>query len=370
MNEAQRSPNRPQLCLLVSLMLWLVGQYSPHNTKGDRLYAICKELACLKVLCLTGTQRPIPKGEHWRVTEERNNFFHLWHFPAKADATHSNKASGITLGLSRRHFKKELVSRVIAPPAHMLGRMAILRVKCPEADIAIIAVYLPPNPQDPQSRRQVNDLISWIDQFIAHLPEGCLPMLMGDLNAHLGLQKEGHEWQNSSSVAVGMEQAVKENYNGTQVRKSLGKHYMTAVNTHSCCHATFYPSLSFAEPSRVDYICLPTSLLRNVMACEVWRSSGDTLQPFAKARRREHRPLVIRFTHARPKQPLVIQVRWDYVKLYGAAREGRGKREFLQAVESKVENAQLELERCRRETMVNQTWEVVNTAVRDTAVEF
>jgi len=164
------------------------------------------------------------------------------------------------------------------------------------------------------------------------------------------------------SSCFGAEQPAPENYNGGKLRELLDEHHMAAIDTFSPAGDTYYGQ--FGNNSRIDYVCLPRTMLARVESCKVLFSAGKRLQLIPAAGKRDHMPLQCGFRHKLGFESAQPAFMWDRHALAQGVLHGHRRDELLQACEGRL--AEFDLHGHCHSTP-DTLWHIINTAVVDAA---
>ena len=117
-------------------------------------------------------------------------------------------------------------------------------------------------------------------------------LLAGDLNAGLGIAKDGTA---DAYPFIGTSAAEQENSNGEKVREWLLDMKIVLLNTHASTGPTYNGNHG---PSRIDFLGMSLASWnrwKEGIKCRTLLYEGDRLQPFrTRGQWCEHRPLVAR----------------------------------------------------------------------------
>ena len=164
------------------------------------------------------------------------------------------------------------------------------------------------------------------------------------------------------SSCFGAEQPAPENYNGGKLRELLDEHHMAAIDTFFPAGDTYYGQ--FGNNSRIDYVCLPRTMLARVESCKVLFSAGKRLQLIPAAGKRDHMPLQCGFRHKLGFESAQPAFMWDRHALAQGVLHGHRRDELLQACEGRL--AEFDLHAHCHSTP-DTLWHIINTAVVDAA---
>ena len=151
-------------------------------------------------------------------------------------------------------------------------------------------------------------------------------------------------------------------YNGGKLRELLDEHHMAAINTFFPAGATYYGQ--FGNNSRIDYVCLPRTMLARVESCKVLFSVGKRLQLIPAAGKRDHMPLQCGFRHRLGFESAQPAFMWDRHALAQGVLHGHRRDELLQACEGRL--AEFDLHAHCHSTP-DTLWHIINTAVVNAA---
>ena len=264
---------------------------------------------------------------------EKHRFYH-W---GVRKSEFVNDSCGVAIGIKHRPFPKHSVVNVFSPPPNLQGRGGALRIKCGDADITPIVMYVPPEPNSVKEEQSCKAIWNWVCEVLSALPARTVPILLLDANGKTGLQHcalGSGAAQFFDDGAVGRCDAVMETYNGSLLHSCLFDHHMFAVNTYYNVGPTWYGWTSEGLSSRIDYICLPQSLRSQVESCRILQHVGDALQNMARPGRCDHRPLQVVFEYKlcfdNSPRPTV----WNRDLLVQNLAGGSCKESFIGAVEA------------------------------------
>ncbi|MFM7990370.1 MAG: hypothetical protein ACKPKO_64745, partial [Candidatus Fonsibacter sp.] len=118
-----------------------------------------------------------------------------------------NRAAGVGI-LLHREFKERDMRRTWAAAGIVEGRGLAARVKRATFDICPVALYFPVQPsradQQAPYRAAVKGLTVWLEGIVNSLPKRCTPIICVDLHNGMGIQRQGREWAEVESTAVGI----------------------------------------------------------------------------------------------------------------------------------------------------------------------
>ena len=117
----------------------------------------------------------------------------------------------------------------------------MLRIKTKKQDIAIIVVYGFQNPQNTTEHRRNDRLWEHVDGILCKLPARCIPIVLGDFNAHVGHRLREHATdRNRDEMHIGQYANGVVDTNGLRFESMLLKHHLTAANTHYDLTPSYY----------------------------------------------------------------------------------------------------------------------------------
>jgi exonuclease III len=264
----------------------------------------------------------------------------------------SGKAAGVIIALRAKLFQPDHVVRVYTPPAEFQGRAAALRLKRGDVDFLVVNVYVPINPRTHDERTYIQRLWAWTDNLLSQMPHRCVPLIFTDANARVG--------KGPASDSIGTCQPVTENHNGKALRELLTKHCFSAINTFHDAGDTYFGQ--FGNNSRIDYICLPTSMAGRVLRCQVLYAAGKRLQLIPSAGKRDHMPLQIVFKHKHTFHHSPSNFTWDRPGLARGVLAGYKRQDFLSLCEAKLRDYSLE---DHQEQPPDDVWRIINTCVQE-----
>eukprot|EP00974_Lingulodinium_polyedra_P118953 11169325-Lingulodinium_polyedra.AAC.1 len=114
-----------------------LAQYNPLSLcRSGRLSSILERFKESKCVALTGIARRAPPGH--AVARRRGDGFLQFEW-GYSTGRFANKACGVLLALSLRHYKEEQVTKVYSPPAQLQGRAGAVRIKFGSFDVLLLA---------------------------------------------------------------------------------------------------------------------------------------------------------------------------------------------------------------------------------------
>lgn len=208
-------------------------------------------------------------------------------------APRSKSHAGVAIALDEKAYPRHHVSDVWAPIDLLTrGRWGAVRVKGNNFDIVFLAIYLPPSFAEKQNKHIFNSTLKEVSEFLSRLPSRSVPIVGGDFNARLGIQKNlDGTWSPTQSLPVGSHARERETPAGAEVRKFLDMHKLAALNSHFNAGATYFSPSSPWESS-IDFLLGPWELIEScrVKWSRVFRKEGDMLQSIRCRHRADHRP--------------------------------------------------------------------------------
>ena len=194
----------------------------------------------------------------------------------------SNVQSGVVLLLSSAFCDKEHIHWRLDPGQGAVGRFGGVRVVDRRSrrphDNAFITAYAPQETA-PESEKQA--FFTQLQQTIHGLPARTRVWLLGDLNAHSGLDL--------CSSAVGPVEPAISNDNGINVARLCASTSLALVNTFHKAGPTWW-SHDRSTSHRLDYIAIPVSYRRRATHCRVNKCYGQRWQSAAV---RDHWPIEV-----------------------------------------------------------------------------
>ena len=229
----------------------------------------------------------------------------------------SSRGSGF--GCSwKAFFCDRNVSRVYTPPkSNIKGELVLCGLGEGMLTFALLLpIYLWSRMR--KRNEQYNaQLWQWMQHLLDQLPSRCLPILLLDANGRVGMEL---------SQCVGYRESQRQNYNGSLLHACLQYHHFFAVNTWYPCGPTYFGQ--FGNNSCIDYVCLPQS-----KTVSIQESAGDRLQCISARGRRDHRPLLVRFSHSLAYQDSCSLVQWDRDRLVAGVLQVSHRDQLIGQVE-------------------------------------
>ena len=323
---------------------WSAVSYNALSlVQTRRLRHILSELRWNSIVCIQGTQRRTNE----QVVQYTIPGFNIIEWGC---STHSGKSAGLVIAVRNKLFSFKHMVRVFTPPEEFIGRAGAIRLKRGDVDFLVVNVYAPVNPHLQKDKQYIVRLWAWVGRVLSLAPARCVPVLCTDANARLG--------RGTRVPSVGTFDAVAENFNGEQLRELLTEHHMVATNTFFPAGDTYFGN--FGRNSRIDYVCIPQSMLQAVERCNVLYAQGKRLQLIPAVGKRDHMPVQCVFRHK-----LLFELRdsasgWDTDALAQGVLQGFKREQLLAECEK-------ELGKVDVSSYANQSpdaiWGVVNAAV-------
>ena len=271
---------------------------------------------------------------------------------------HSGRAAGIAIAYRDKLFKKHHAVRVYTPPTELVSRCGAVRLKRGNVDFLLVNAYVPVNPQKYAERQYCDKVWAWLDYIISHAPSRSVPVLCMDANARVGCGE--------ACASIGQQQPSPENYNGSKLRELLCRHHVAATNTFFAAGDTYYGS--FGNSSRIDYVCIPQTMLDMVCRGKILYAlyaAGKRLQLIPAAGKRDHMPIQCVFKHKLLYDAHASDFSWDRCALARGVLQGHRRTQFLARTEQLLANQDMD----RQGSSPDELWCVINTAVTQAARE-
>ena len=259
---------------------------------------------------------------------------HLWISWPHGQAAKS-KCAGCAIGIPK-NIQKHQFRSIYTPTNPILhGRVGAVRIKTGNTDICYIVGYafcsLLPN-----EVWMAEVFWNEISRIIDKLPDRCIPIIMLDANAKLGIRQGFYDQllQNHMGPYVRAETDV----NGQYLGQLLINHGLCITNSFYNAGNTFY-HCGGRYSSTVDYQIVPISWNARVRKCEVWKTFGSALQIINTQALRDHMPLALNkdCTILFETKPEITC--WDHDWIMLNARTGVGRQEFIDEVESALDSS-------------------------------
>ena len=329
---------------------WSVTTYNALSlVQTRRLRHILSDMRWTSFVCI--------QGSHRRTTEpviqysvEGFNVLEWGYTPV------AGKSSGILIAFRNKLFGTRQVAQVYTPPEELIGRVGAVRLKRGDADFMVINAYIAVNPQKYQDKLYCNKLWAWVHHVVSLAPRRCVPILCSDANGRVG--------SGPPCEGIGNHQSDTENFNGEKLRELLTDHHMAAVNTFFPAGDTFFGH--FGRSSRIDYICLPVSMLERVKQCAVLYAAGKRLQLIPVAGKRDHMPVQCIFQHKLGYDTSSSAFRWDRDALAWGVLHGYQREKLFATCEAVLGEFDIQE---HGNAHPDKVWTVINTAVMRAAQE-
>eukprot|EP00929_Paragymnodinium_shiwhaense_P096841 TRINITY_DN58568_c0_g2_i1.p1 TRINITY_DN58568_c0_g2~~TRINITY_DN58568_c0_g2_i1.p1 ORF type:complete len:430 (-),score=8.30 TRINITY_DN58568_c0_g2_i1:423-1712(-) len=151
-------------------------------------------------------------------------------------------------------------------------------------------------------------------RYLSSLPNRALPILGGDFNAKVGLQRDpAGEWSTGLSSACGVVSPDQEDSNVSALRRVCEAHNLTVVNTHCNAGATYYGK-NLEKPTRIEHVVTRRSAFSSgrCWGCYVLHSHTKYMQNKISWRPWDHLALQCCFdARLAYDGPAKDTVRWD-----------------------------------------------------------
>ena len=152
-----------------------------------------REFAQYGIVALQGTRDRLVEACEQHQTEHFR-----WHGWKYGRGRCSNRACGVAIGLNKKMYSRECVKQVYPVPAKYAGRVGILRIKEKKGlDLLVVTLYLPVEGRS----GHCEDLLRWLEKLLRAAPQRTLPIICGDMNAHIGMGVHSPEWKREGLTA-------------------------------------------------------------------------------------------------------------------------------------------------------------------------
>ena len=312
-------------------MLWRCAAYNPHSAwQAIRKEEIASAFSGYHALGLCGTKVRRLSHEPSCCTSRVGTFrLYEWGHAGK-----SEHAAGVAIYLRDKVFAEHNVKQIYDIPADFQGRLGILRVKRGDVDFAFIVVYPWVQARTIQEQQRIRRLWAYVGSVVSALPYRCVPIMFTDANAKNGLCKtEGGDWQPIDSPSIGPCTPEVENASGLVFRNMLEQQFLCSANSFMGPGHTYFGNIAGVK-SRIDHICIPQSMLTNVVSCAVLYSVGAKLQRIFGPGKRDHVPVNIVFRHASSfsGDKAKSSCKWDRSVLADGVLRGDCRRDLVNGI--------------------------------------
>jgi hypothetical protein len=279
----------------------------------------------------------------------------------------SARTTGITVMLSSKLFKKARVS-VEAAPGVLQGRGAFLRAKYWQLDISVIGAYFPPRSAAQENHGKycetVRKLSAWISSKLSGLPQRTLPVVAMYLNDSFGISKSGGEWHYTHGTSVGVNALDEEHLPAKLVRGIMEENFMSAPATFWPTGYTYFGT-NGGWPN-IDHIFIPAGMMGEASRAPTLPVIGKTAQLTKHPDNRDHVPLEVvlryEFGPRRAEELWPETYSWDLDKLGLSLDSGIWKKEFVEAVDTRLEDL--------APAGVDEAWERLVDVVKEEAKKY
>ena len=282
---------------------------------------------------------------HWDYVARKSDAFLTNHLAAHLELAHfvftngghagkSEHAAGVAIYLRDKVFAEHNVKQIYDIPADFQGRLGILRVKRGDVDFAFIVVDPWVQARTIQEQQRIRRLWAYVGSVVSALPYRCVPIMFTDANAKNGLCKtEGGDWQPIDSPSIGPCTPEVENASGLVFRNMLEQQFLCSANSFMEPGHTYFGNIAGVK-SRIDHICIPQSMLTNVVSCAVLYSVGAKLQRIFGPGKRDHVPVNIVFRHASSfsGDKAKSSCKWDRSLLADGVLRGDCRRDLVNGI--------------------------------------
>ena len=209
-----------------------------------------------------------------------------------------------------------------------MGRFGAIRVARRDVfDFAVIGAYPPPH-NGGKTRPAYHDVMKEMDDALNNkrlCPARCTPVVLLDVNAHLGREKDGITglWSSGLCELIGEEGAETMNSNGAYFKEWLEAHRYVATNTFIDLGPTFYSQGNDGE-TRPDYILCEESLWHSGRVSYPYKLDhlSNQLQLYGEAFYTDHRAIGIQIDLKLKYKGTQTQTRIDRDAMVFAAKHG------------------------------------------------
>eukprot|EP00929_Paragymnodinium_shiwhaense_P107448 TRINITY_DN7354_c0_g1_i2.p2 TRINITY_DN7354_c0_g1~~TRINITY_DN7354_c0_g1_i2.p2 ORF type:complete len:1276 (+),score=12.13 TRINITY_DN7354_c0_g1_i2:152-3979(+) len=279
---------------------------------------------------------------------------------------HTNHCTGLLTAIHCRRFRAQHVRRIWTPPTALAGRVGAVRLKAGTADICVVNLYMCVEPTTEDMRETSRKTWSFVHDIVNSLPRRCLPVLCSDTNGHIGLEPCEGGFVFTDDRSVGRADAESENFNGCMLRTFLQKQSMAAINSYATCGPTFFGGNRGhgRSATRVDFICLPSTMLEQVRKVEVWEHTGKKLQMGLQQGKYDHRPVRIVFEYQLSHKTPIVNKHMDKDRIMRAVQFGGPDRErFVAEIEANLQGEEMQQALLLR--YPDRAWRYINELVLD-----
>eukprot|EP00929_Paragymnodinium_shiwhaense_P057025 TRINITY_DN28541_c0_g1_i2.p1 TRINITY_DN28541_c0_g1~~TRINITY_DN28541_c0_g1_i2.p1 ORF type:complete len:469 (+),score=17.56 TRINITY_DN28541_c0_g1_i2:71-1408(+) len=335
-------------------------QYNPMSSHHVRVADICAELRHCSVIGLTGTRQ---RAQDTMVTSMNVDGLYVVQAGWKArGASHA----GVAICFSKKHHKQlQLVNISYPEDPCIAGRILCVRSKRPHSDILFIAMYLPP--QAKNSVQTSQKILNYLQLVLNKLPQRCVPIIMTDANARMGLEMHAGCQRPIVTSAVGDYGRMITNANGRLLLKFMESNNLLAYNTTQPTRPTFY-SGTFSSASHIDFILGPWNLSDHIVFARTHVCSGRRLQIVDCAADVDHFPVVCKFKAQTLQYSGDNTVcRWDYAKLARSLSKGENCEGFFNKVRAGLVSRRVDIEDASANRDVDTQYAVIHSLIADAA---
>jgi len=190
----------------------------------------------------------LPRKSTDAVTRELVNGFICHRFGSTR-----HRAAGVTICFKSTLGRDKHVRRIWSNfPKKITGRLGAVRLRTKHMDVCATVPYFPVDGGAHESREISSCLVEEINKNCNQLPNRCLPLVLGDVNAHVGKM----DGLLIDDMHIGPREVQDTNTNGRALLDICRAQRLAAVNTFVDVGPTFYGTGNNRR-SRVDYILVP-----------------------------------------------------------------------------------------------------------------
>jgi len=300
----------------------------------DRIADICQAFRGFSAVIVAGTGKRAADVDRDVLQYSRDGLLELsWGWRR---SKYTNKSAGVAVLVASP--SRLDIRQLFSPPRHLAGRGGAVRLRGESGDFLLIVLYLPPRLSLPESayKECVQQLMTWASSLASRVGRRCIPLLFADLNDGLGLQRQvdGSYQAEVSDVRVGRFNKGQEHLTARQLREYMEEHDSAALDIF------FQSAPSYRGKDRtstIDFVIGPRSALSLALRCRAAPKEGRQLQLIRTAEARHHLPIVLALSAKLDVGSCDRRPRIDRDKLMEAMRTGRGKPQFLEAVERRMQ---------------------------------
>ncbi|CAK0831696.1 unnamed protein product, partial [Prorocentrum cordatum] len=313
----------------IAILGW--NSFSLKGVPGrlDHISDTCRAIQIMLYVGAKMRQRTTDASHHLE-----DSLHHTWVHIGWGRGAHANSSAGCSIAVSKRHFRKIDIVKVLHPlRPDLRGRAGAVELHRGQLRLRLIVAYFPPRPNGAGHHQRwkagCRRLWSWVLQTLTAAPARVTPILFTDLRQGLG-RRSRHLYTDN---AIGSYHASDETEFGRFIHDQLLTRQLTAISAHIDVGNTYYgPNKA---RSRIDYFIgydNPMEIVKYVkLNCKIHTKLRSLLHVA------DHVPMIMQI-----KMPISgvnitnNNIRWDFGLLAAGLQTGAHRVSFLNDVYAEI----------------------------------